>query len=152
MPFRLVLLLLLFCPALHAADCLAPEQLKVLDRQYEEALRNGDPEFIETLLLEDFVWVHNHASSSETKAGLIARLGEGYEQPLARESEQVRVRQVDRTAVISGFTTVIQADPDGANRRANRYHFMRTYVAQGDNCRLLANQTMKVWSSSDEEI
>lgn len=152
MSFRLLLIFLLFPSVLHAADCLAPEQLKALDRQYEQALRKGDPEFMADLLAENFVWVHNHAGSRETKSVLMARLGDGHDAPLSRESEAVEVRRLDKTAVISGFTTVTKADAEGENRQANRYHFMRTYVAQGGNCRLLANQTMKVWSSSGEPL
>lgn len=137
---------------LLAADCLESEALKALDRQYEEALRVGDPAFMEKLLLEEFVWVHNHAVSAEPKSDLVKRLGEGHEKPLARTSEEVQVRRAGNTAVITGFTTVEKADADGSNRRANRYHFMRTYVADGEECRLLAGQTMKVWSSAGEEI
>ncbi|WP_157960364.1 nuclear transport factor 2 family protein [Marinimicrobium alkaliphilum] len=135
----------------YAAECLEPQALKRLDQQYEQALRTGDPTFMAQLLAEDFVWVHNLVSSTEDKATLVGRLGEGHRAPLARRSEDVKYRRLDNTAVLSGFTTVEQAArTEGGPVRGNKYHFMRTYVAVDGECQLLANQTMKVWSSEEE--
>lgn len=146
-----VALSLLFCSATAMADdCLAPEALKRLDGQYEDALRVGDPDFMQSLLAEDFVWVHNHAVATEDKATLIGRLDDEHEEPMARRSEQVQHRRLNNTAVLSGFTTVEKAPREvGGEVRGNKYHFMRTYVIVGSRCYLLANQTMKVWSSEE---
>ena len=44
------------------------EQLVALDKGWERALLNSDVEFLDTLLAEEFVWVHNHASQIDGKA------------------------------------------------------------------------------------
>ncbi|WP_020210678.1 nuclear transport factor 2 family protein [Gilvimarinus chinensis] len=147
--FRFIKLLTLVALApVSNADCLEPEALKTLDYQYEQALRTGDREFLQQLLLPDFVWVHNHAVAHESKADLLARLGPGYQAPKSREPSDVKVIRTATTAVIHGLSTVDKFT-DGP-RQANSYRFMRTYVKQGDECRLLAGQTMKVWSTETD--
>ena len=140
---------LLITPQFTLADCLAPEALKALDYQYEQALRTGDREFLQQLLRPDFVWVHNHAVAHEGKADLLARLGADYQPPKSRESSEVVVIRSDETAVIHGLSTVDKFT-DGP-RRANSYRFMRTYVLQEGECYLLAGQTMKVWSTESAD-
>lgn len=128
------------------ADCLDSKNLKALDYRYEQALRVGDREFLEELLAEDFVWIHNHAVQQETRRQLLERLGGDYQPLKAREQSDVQVRRLGQAAVIHGFTTVEQFTADDS-RRANRYHFLRTYIATDQGCRLLAGQTMKTWST-----
>lgn len=143
--FRFVKFALLagICPVLWA-DCLAEAEMKSLDYAYEQAIRQADVEELNALLLPQYVWVHNHAVVYETKAMLLARLGEAYRPPLAREQTRVEIRREANTAVVMGFSTV-HKESDGV-RRANRYHFMRTWVKTAAGCRLLSAQTMKVWS------
>ncbi|BFM19264.1 nuclear transport factor 2 family protein [Gilvimarinus japonicus] len=139
---------LLITPSLAAADCLDSEPLQGLDYQYEQALRVGDREFLQQLLLPYFVWVHNHAVAHESKADLLARLGPDYQPLKSRESSEVEVIRALDTAVIHGLSTVDKFT-DGP-RHANSYRFMRTYVLRDGRCRLLAGQTMKVWSTESE--
>ncbi|UTF59260.1 nuclear transport factor 2 family protein [Gilvimarinus sp. DA14] len=147
--FRFVKLLALVALApVSNADCLAPKALTELDYQYEQALRTGDREFLQQLLLPDFVWVHNHAVAHESKADLLARLGPDYQTLKSREPSDVKVIRTATTAVIHGLSTVDKFT-DGP-RHANSYRFMRTYVKHGDECRLLAGQTMKVWSTETD--
>ncbi|MGD8175603.1 nuclear transport factor 2 family protein [Marinimicrobium sp. ARAG 43.8] len=141
----------LLSPFSLAADrCLEASPLKALDHRYEEALRVGEVDFLESVLAEDYVWVHNHAVASEDKRTLLARLGEGHETPLTRRSESVSYRRLANTAVLDGVTTV-EKSPRKAGEavRVNRYHFMRTYVLVDGHCQLLSNQTMKVWSNTE---
>ena len=134
-------------PAVGNADCLDDSPLKSLDYQYEQAIRTADIDFLAATLLPDYVWVHNHAVVYETKPMLLARLGEGYQPPKSREQTEVSVRRAGDSAVITGYSTVDKFT-DGP-RRANRYHFIRTWVKSDAGCQLLAAQTMKVWSTEE---
>jgi hypothetical protein len=57
------------------------------------------------------------------------------------------VLRLDKTAVLQGLSSVEKWNPDGKTFRTSRYQFMRTYVEHKGECKLLAVQTMKVWSS-----
>lgn len=135
----------------HAEKCLATPALTQLDQQYEDALVNGDATFLADLLAEDFIWVHNLASSIETKKELIARIKTNTEHFKARHSDVLSAHRLDNTSVLSGTSLAERFNDDGVSSRAARYQFMRTYVARDGKCYLLAVQTMKVWSSDDSE-
>lgn len=135
----------LILASMSLADCLEDESLKALDYRYEQALRTGDKPFLDKLLAEDFVWIHNHGVQLETRQELLGRFGEDYKPTKAREQAEVRVRRLGDTAVIHGSTTVEESKVDGLH--INTYQFLRTYVATGEGCKLLAGQTMKTWSS-----
>ncbi len=145
----LISMMLVHAP-LSWADCLDAKQLKALDYDYEQALRTGNKPFLDALLAEDFVWIHNHGVQVETRAELLARFGDGYKPTKSREQADVQVRRLEETAVIHGSTTVQEIKSDGLH--ANTYQFLRTYVATDDGCKLLAGQTMKTWSSRGSEI
>ncbi|MCP8900404.1 nuclear transport factor 2 family protein [Gilvimarinus xylanilyticus] len=130
------------------ADCLEAEALKILDYQYEQALRKPDLDWIRERVAEQFVWVHNHAVLDETREMLLERLGDDYQSPKSREQTDVTVIREGDTAVIYGLSTVDKFS-DGP-RHANRYHYMRTWVNTENGCRLIAAQTMKVWSTESE--
>lgn len=134
---------------LMAAECLEPSRLKVLDAQYEEALRVGDTKFLKELLADDYVWVHNLASDIETKPGLLKRLKDLDEVPKARVSHDITAHRLANTVVLDGLSSVDKYNPDGKTFRTSRYRFMRTYVAHNGQCKLLSVQTMKVWSSEE---
>jgi hypothetical protein len=141
---------------LHAAQsCLDEAELKRLDGQYEQSLVKDDHVFLEALLAEEFIWVHNHASSIDTKESLTERLSSSEGQPTnkSRVSSDVEVRRRGNAAVIMGYTTVERHDEyvkrTGGPRSA-KYHFMRTYVLVDGRCLLLGNHTMKVWDSSEQ--
>ena len=130
-----------------AAPCLPVPELIALDSRYEEAMRSGDAAFLQGLLADDYVWVHTLASAFDTKAAILARsklAPAGYK---SRTTSEVQAHALGDSVVLRGLSTVEQWNPDGKTFRANRYQFMRTYVNVGGACKLLAVQTMKVWSS-----
>lgn len=131
-----------------AAPCLPTPDLIALDTRYEDATRRGDAAFLDQLLAEDFVWVHTLASAIEDKSVILARARKPAEPaPKARTTSGVRAHILGDTVVLRGLSTVEQWNADGKTWRSNRYQFMRTYVNDNGHCKLLALQTMKVWSS-----
>jgi ketosteroid isomerase-like protein len=133
-------------PAL-AAPCLSTDALIARDSQYEEALRIGDVPFLRDLLADDYVWVHTLGSQIETKAVILARSEKPATIYKARTTSDVHAHIQGDTVVLRGLSTVDQWNKDGKTFRSNRYQFLRTYVNVGGACKLLAVQTMKVWSS-----
>lgn len=133
--------------AAQANSCLAERNLLALDSRYESALQNGDIRLLNELLAADFIWVHNLASMKETKTQLIARVQLPAEQPKARRAHDISVQRLANTAVLQGLSSVEKWNGDGKSFRTARYQFMRTYVELEGQCKLLAVQTMKVWSS-----
>jgi ketosteroid isomerase-like protein len=126
-----------------AAPCLPAAALIERDFQYEEALRVGDVPFLQSLLADEYVWVHSLGSQIETRSGLLARL----EKPVvykARSTSDVHVHAQGDTSVVRGVSTTEQWNADGTTWRTNRYQFMRTYVNVGGQCKLLAVQTMNL--------
>ncbi|MFC5458487.1 nuclear transport factor 2 family protein [Massilia niabensis] len=136
-----------FPSAALCAPCLPLGELIERDRQYEEALRVGDTAFLATSLADDYVWVHSLGSQIETRANLLARLAQPGVVPKSRTTSEVRGHISGDTVVLRGLSSVEQFNADGKTWRTNRYQFMRTWVNLGGACKLLANQTMKVWSS-----
>jgi hypothetical protein len=133
--------------AAWAAPCLPIPELIALDSRYEEAMRSGDAAFLQGLLAEDYVWVHTLASAFDTKAVVLAKAKlapAGYK---SRSTSDVQAHALGDSVVLRGLSTVEQWNADGKTFRSNRYQFMRTYVNAGGACKLLAVQTMKVWSS-----
>jgi len=133
-------------PAL-AAPCLSTGALIARDSQYEEALRVGDVPFLRELLADDYVWVHTLGSQVETKAAILARSEKPATVYKARTTSDVHAHIQGDTVVLRGLSTVDQWNADGKTFRSNRYQFIRTYVNASGACKLLAVQTMKVWSS-----
>lgn len=129
------------------APCLPLAELIERDRQYEQALRVGDTAFLASALADDYVWVHSLASQTETRASLLARLAQPAAVPKSRTTSEVRGHIAGDTVVLRGLSSVEQFYADGKTWRTNRYQFMRTWVKLDGACKLLANQTMKVWSS-----
>lgn len=129
-----------------AKSCLPVADLIVRDSQYEEATRTGNVDFLENLLADDFVWVHNLASAVEDKAVIIARAKNLQETPKARTTSDVHAHILQNTVVLRGLSSVDKWNTDGT-WRTSRYQFMRTYVSTTKGCKLLSVQTMKIWSS-----
>lgn len=134
----------------HAESCLAAEKLTQLDAQYEKALQLGDVAFLDKLLAPDFIWVHNLASLKEHKTQLLARIPKPEERTKERRSYDITPQRLGNTAVLQGLSSVDKWNPDGKTFRTSRYQFMRTYVEEKGECKLLAVQTMKVWSSKGD--
>lgn len=148
--FALAFLFALSSGAASANLCLDGEKLVEFDQQYENALLRRDLRFLEKLLADDFYWVHNLASAKENKADLLARLKSSEEPVKSRRSHDLTLRKLGSTLVIEGLSSVEKWNADGKTFRTSRYQFMRTYVAIKGECKLLAVQTMKVWSSGGE--
>jgi ketosteroid isomerase-like protein len=135
---------LLAAPLLaSAAPCLPADALIKLDSQYEEALRIGDVPFLQSLLAEDYVWVHTLGTQIETRDILLARLAKPVVYK-ARSTSDVHVHAQGDTAVLRGVSTTEQWNQDGTSFRSNRYQFMRTYVSVAGQCKLLSVQTMNL--------
>ena len=137
------------------APCLPVAQLIAADARYEEAMRVGDVAYLQAWLADDYVWVHTLASAIDSKAAVLARaagvaaapapaLPSGYK---ARTTSEVKAHALGDSVVLRGLSTVEQWNADGKTWRTARYQFMRTYVQVDGQCKLLAVQTMKVFSS-----
>jgi ketosteroid isomerase-like protein len=140
----------LISATVNADTCLSEKNLMALDARYEKALQIGDVKFLDQLLAADFYWVHNLASMKEKKAELLVRIQKPDEQPKERRSHDVTPHRLGATVVLQGLSSVDKWNSDGKTFRTSRYQFMRTYVEYKGECKLLAVQTMKVWSSEGD--
>lgn len=118
------------------------ENLKKLDASWEKAQLELDLDFVESLLAEDFIWVHNHAILIDTKATVVDRvkrhLSSNNQNTKSRISKDVKVIISGTTAIVSGFT-IVDRGPTPTT-----YHFMRTYVETNGKYYLIANHTMAI--------
>ena len=55
-------------------SCLTTENLKKLDASWEKAQLELDFDTINSLLAEDFIWVHNHANTIDNKNAVLERV------------------------------------------------------------------------------
>ncbi len=136
-----VLMGLSFVSVVAQESCLNPNRLTSLDASWEKALLESDANHLKSLLLEDFIWVHNHASLIDSKSELIKRVSDrkgDATHTRSRTSKDVKVIIAGATGIVTGFTFVDRG-PTPAN-----YHFMRTYVEIDGNCFLIANHTMAI--------
>jgi ketosteroid isomerase-like protein len=144
--------LLLFCCALPltalAAPCLATADLVERDRQYEDALRAGNVQFLRSALADDYVWVHTLGTQVETRPVLLARMDKptGFK---SRTTTDVQARALGDTVVLHGISVVEQWNPDGKTFKTNRYQFIRTWVNADGRCQLLGVQTMNISSKQE---
>src|SRR5690606_10271999 len=86
------------------------QELIQLDLSWEKALLTSDVDFLEKLLAEDFLWVHNHASLIDGKAEAVARAkriqaGQAND-TRGRTSRDHQVAILGQAAVVSGITVV----------------------------------------------
>jgi ketosteroid isomerase-like protein len=121
----------------------SPQEVLVqLDLGWEKAVLNSDVDFLENLLAEEFVWVHNHASlidGKEQAIGRAKRIQAGQENDTRnRTSRDQQVVILGETGVVSGFT-VVDRGP-----LPTTYHFMRTYSRVDGKWKLLGNHTMAI--------
>ncbi len=123
------------------------EQLRQLDLGWENALLSSDVDFLEKLLADEFVWVHNHAGLIDGKEAVIARAkriqGGQADDTRNRTSRDQKVVILGQTGVVSGFT-VVDRGPSPTT-----YHFMRTYAWTDGRWKLLGNHTMAI---PEEEV
>lgn len=122
-------------------------QLLSLDQGWEKALLESDVDFLENLLADEFVWVHNHAGLIDGKESAISRakrIQAGQKDDTRnRTSRDQQVVILGATGVVSGYT-VVDRGPSPTT-----YHFMRTYAMVDGKYKLLANHTMAI---PDEEV
>lgn len=137
-----LLLIIVSCTTKYAqAQDIDTEKLKKLDAQWEKALLESDADFISSILAEDFVWVHNHASMIDTKEALVKRSKKANGatgNPRSRISKDVKVIMEGATGVVTGLT-IVDRGPSPTT-----YHFMRTYAQTDGKWLLLANHTMAI--------
>ncbi|WP_282043086.1 nuclear transport factor 2 family protein [Winogradskyella flava] len=142
--FRIIIVVvgLSMCSVSAQEGCLNQTNLKALDASWEKAQLELDLDFIESLLAEDFVWVHNHANTIDDKTAVLERIkryvNSNNKSTKSRTSRDVKVIISGTTAIVRGFT-IIDRGP-----RPITYHFMRTYVEDNGKCYLIANHTMAV--------
>jgi ketosteroid isomerase-like protein len=124
-----------------------PKQLLEIDQGWENALLKSDVVFLENLLADDFIWVHNHAGQIDGKEAAISRAkriqaGQA-DDTRGRVSRDQKVVILGNTGVVSGYT-VVDRGPSPVT-----YHFMRTYAWVDGKFKLLANHTMAI---PEEEV
>ncbi len=121
-------------------SCNSKQSVKGLDAKYENALKVSDVDFLEHLLSQNYIWVHNHGRFVDTKDTLVGRAKDASSSatgnPRSRTQRDVKVLNIDKTWVVSGFTEVDRGESPIT------YAFMRTYVQNNKGCKLLAAQTM----------
>jgi hypothetical protein len=87
-------------------------------------------------------------SREDLLAPMRENVRDGFRINAQRRQADVAVVLAGQTAVVHGFTDVERTadfvEQTGAPRCV-RYHFMRTYVSDGERCVLLSNHTMEVW-------
>lgn len=136
----LILLVYPLLPNWSQQACLTAEHLIALDANWEQAQLDSDVEMLDAILADEFLWVHNHATTIDDKAAVLERASRHLENNTpnarSRSSRDVTATISGSTGIVSGYT-VVDRDPGPVT-----YHFMRTYVERGGRCLLLANQTM----------
>ncbi len=118
------------------------QKLLSLDQGWEKALLESDVTFLENLLAEDFIWIHNHAGQidgKEAAVGRAKRIKAGQaDDTRNRTSRDQQVVILGTTGVVSGYT-VVDRGPSPTT-----YHFMRTYALVDGQWKLLGNHTMAI--------
>jgi len=132
---------LFILPILSLAQS-SKEELLRLDQGWEKALLDSDVAFLEKLVAEEFVWVHNHAGLIDGKEAVISRakkIQAGQEDDTRnRTSRDQQVVILGQTGIVSGFT-VVDRGPS-----PTLYHFMRSYAWVDGKWKLLGNHTMAI--------
>lgn len=123
-------------------SCMKHENLINLDASWEKAQLEFDYDFINSLLSEDYIWVHNHANTIDDKEAVLERINRylknNNQSTKSRTSKNVKTIISGTTAIVTGYT-IIDRGPSPIT-----YHFMRTYVKAKGKCYLIANQTMAI--------
>ena len=138
----IVYIILTWCSLMAQDSCLTHENLKQLDASWEKAQLELDMDVLKNLLAEEFIWVHNHASSIDNKSDVLNRVTRGLKNKQrntrSRISEKVQAIVDGSTGIVHGYTTVDRGP------KPTKYHFMRTYITKNERCLLLANHTMAI--------
>ena len=113
-----------------------------LDKGWEKALLTSDVEFLEKLVADEFIWVHNHAGLIDGKEAILSRAkriqsGQA-DDTRNRTTKDQQVVILGLTGIVSGYTLVDRGPSP------TLYHFMRTYTWTGGKWKLLGNHTMAI--------
>lgn len=129
-------------PGLAQESCLNQDNLKKLDASWEKAQLELDLDYVDSIMAEDFIWVHNHANTIDDKAAVLDRVkryvSNNNRSTKSRVSKDVTVIISGATGIVSGYT-IVDRGPSPTT-----YHFMRTYVETNGKCYLIANHTMAI--------
>ncbi|WP_411768729.1 nuclear transport factor 2 family protein [Winogradskyella sp. A3E31] len=129
-----------FFPLIVQENCLTKDSLIQLDASWEKAQLELDLNHIDSILAEDYIWVHNHANTIDDKKAVLDRikryLNVNTNDTKSRVSKDVNVIISGSTGIISGFTVIDRG------LSPITYHFMRTYVKINNKCYQIANHTM----------
>jgi hypothetical protein len=140
-PTLLIITFLLFIWAAQA-QTKDHQTLLELDLGWEKALLASDVGFLDNLLAEEFIWVHNHASLIDGKNEVVSKARKFQEgqadNTRSRISKDQKVVILGNTGVVSGYT-VVERGPGAVT-----YHFMRTYSKVKGTFLLLSNHTMAI--------
>lgn len=136
------LILFHVCPSFSQSASAARESLLKIDLGWERALLSSDSEYLENLLADEFVWVHNHAGLIDGKEAVVSRAkriqaGQA-DDTRNRTSRDQQVVILGETGIVSGYT-VVDRGPS-----PTLYHFMRTYAWIDGKWKLLGNHTMAI--------
>ncbi|MCH6258513.1 nuclear transport factor 2 family protein [Puniceicoccaceae bacterium K14] len=170
-------LLLAFTAHLLLAETSTKETLMILDAEWENAVLETNLDIFEQCLHPDFVWIHNHANSTQIgKEAFLERARKKVKNaraktpnlvlpkgnklgPLvgsARTQHNVKILLEGNTAVIYGYTFKDYSNYRMKTRnepeRRVYYNFMRTYVRKDGHWQLLSNHTMQIPSDEMQEI
>lgn len=141
-PFGLLFFFISSISVFSQTTCMTEESLKQLDAAWEEANLHPDPDFFESTLGSEFIWVHNHGSMVDSKNSVVERAKKqkaaGTTNTRSRKQRDVKVAISGNTAMVTGIT-VVDRGPTPTT-----YHFMRTYIEMDGKCYLIGNHTMAI--------
>lgn len=129
-------------PSFSQSASAAKESLLEIDLGWERALLSSNSAFLENLLADEFIWVHNHAGLIDGKEAVVSRAkriqaGQA-DDTRNRTSRDQQVVILGETGIVSGYT-VVDRGPS-----PTLYHFMRTYAWVDGKWKLLGNHTMAI--------
>ena len=140
--FIIIIIALSILPTSAQENHVVQEKLKKLDLSWEKAQLELDLNYADSLLAENFIWVHNHAATTDSKTDVLDRikrhLKNNNKNTKSRISRDTKVIISGTTAIVTGFTTVFRVPTP------TTYNFMRTYVKTNDKYQLVANHTMAI--------
>ena len=150
------IVLMLFPSLVLAAQCNNQQQISVLDNNFELAIKNANSNFLQQVLADNFIWVHNLKSMTETKTSLLERLAaDNYETPVQRTSAIEHFIQGLDTWSVMGISHVYKLRPpeaDENNIRHYQYYFSRSYQQIDGKCKLLSSMTMKIHTEDGAKV
>lgn len=141
-----LIIIILLTSVLHTIAqerCINAENLRKLDALWEESLKETNLDFFKATVSEDFIWIHDHVSRTDSKTSLLELVKKNSTREpdywTSRIQKDVKIIILGATGVVYGFTEIELFD--GTKRN---YNFMRTYAEKDGECFLIANHTMLI--------